>query len=126
MRPKTESAVHVTHDIPPLPKGKTVIDVFADFLRYLIKCAGIYIEQMHLYGAELWNNLLPRAEFVLTHPNGWEGAQLGMMRKAAIMAGLIPDTQNGRLRLTFVTEGEASLYFCISNGLTNEAIKVSR
>jgi hypothetical protein len=124
MRPETKSAAHATHDIPAMPTGKMVIDVFADFLRYLLKCAKIYIEQMHLYGAELWKNLLPRAEFVLTHPNGWEGAQLSMMREAAVMAGLIPDTRNGHLRLTFVTEGEASLHFCISNGLTNEAIKV--
>jgi hypothetical protein len=124
MRPKTKSAAHVTQDIPPLPKGKTAIDVFADFMRYLLKCAKLYIEQTHPNGVELWKSLQPNAEFVLTHPNGWEGAQQGMMRKAAVMAGLVPDTEDGRLRLTFVTEGEASLHFCISNGSTNEAIKV--
>ena len=35
LRPKTRSAAHVTGKIVPLPKGKTAIDVFADFLRYL-------------------------------------------------------------------------------------------
>lgn len=47
-----------------------------------------------------------------------------MMRKAAVMAGLIPDTEDGHSQLSFVTEGEASLHCCIQGGLTNEAIKV--
>ena len=47
-----------------------------------------------------------------------------MMRKAAVMAGLIPDTEDGHSQLSFVTEGEASLHCCIQSGLTNEAIQV--
>ena len=124
LRPKTKSAAHVTEDIPPLPQGKTAIDVFSDFLRYLFKCAKLYIEQTHSNGVELWRSLQSNAEFVLTHPNGWEGAQQSMMRKAAVVAGLVPDTESGRSRLSFVTEGEASLHFCIRNGSTTEAIKV--
>jgi hypothetical protein len=63
-------------------------------------------------------------DFVLTHPNGWEGAQQGMMRTAAVQAGLIPDNENGHSHLSFVTEGEASLHFCVHSGLTNDSIKV--
>jgi hypothetical protein len=124
LRPKTKSAAHVTGKITPLPKGKTAIDVFADFLRYLYQCAQKYIEETHFNGVKLWENLRPTSEFVLTHPNGWEGAQQGMMRWAAVTAGLIPDGAEGQARLSFVTEGEASLHFCIQKGLTNEAIKV--
>ena len=47
-----------------------------------------------------------------------------MMRTAAIQAGLIPDNEDGRSHLSFVTEGEASLHFCVQSGLTNDAIKV--
>jgi hypothetical protein len=65
-----------------------------------------------------------RTEFVLTHPNGWEGAQQSMMRTAAVQAGLIPDNEDGQSHLSFVTEGEASLHFCVQSGLTNDAIKV--
>ena len=68
--------------------------------------------------------LADRTDFVLTHPNGWEGAQQSMMRTAAVQAGLIPDNQEGHSHLSFVTEGEASLHFCIQSGLTNDAIKV--
>ena len=47
-----------------------------------------------------------------------------MMRTAAVQAGLIPDNQDGHSHLSFVTEGEASLHFCVQCGLTNDAIKV--
>ena len=56
-----------------LPEGKTAIDVFADFLRYLYQYAQKYIEETHFHGIHLWENLRPTSEFVLTHPNGWEG-----------------------------------------------------
>ncbi|KAF8161586.1 hypothetical protein B0H34DRAFT_673485 [Crassisporium funariophilum] len=123
LRPKAKSSAHVTHRIPPLPPGKSAIDIFADFLRYLHRCARTYIEETHANGVQLWHGLEARTEFVLTHPNGWEGAQQGQMRTAAVKAGLIPDTEAGHARLSFVTEGEASLHFCIQSGLTNEAIK---
>lgn len=74
----------------------------------------------------MWTTLQWTADFVLTHPNGWEGAQQNLMRKAAITAGLIPDTPAGHSRLIFVSEGEASLHFCVQKELTNEAIKVSK
>ena len=63
-------------------------------------------------------------QFVLSHPNGWEGAQQAKMRRAAIQGGLIPDTDEGRSRIRFVTEGEASLHACVLNGLAAEVLKV--
>ena len=39
------------------------------------------------------------------------------MRKAALLAKLIPETTAGHARLSFVTEGEASLHFAVQNGL---------
>ena len=47
------------------------------------------------------------------------------MRRAAISAGLVPDTAAGAARIHFVTEGEASLHFCIASGLAGENIRVS-
>ncbi|KAF9524973.1 hypothetical protein CPB83DRAFT_871039 [Crepidotus variabilis] len=123
LRPNTTSTAFVSEKIPPLPKGKAAVDVFADFLGYLHQCARLYIEETHANGADLWRSLETRTEFVLTHPNGWEGGQQGLMRKAAISAGLVPDTDDGRSRLSFVTEGEASLHFCIQSGLTTRAIQ---
>ncbi|KAJ3523687.1 hypothetical protein NMY22_g11331 [Coprinellus aureogranulatus] len=102
--------------IPPLPPNTTVIQVFADFMKYLHGCAKEYICDTH--GEKLWTSLESDIIYVLTHPNGWGGAQQGHMRKSAILAGLVPDTEEGKSRVHFVTEGEASLHFCLSNGLT--------
>ena len=72
----------------------------------------------------MWHTLEDHTECVLTHPNGWEGAQQSMMRTAAVQAGLMSDNEDGHSHLSFVTEGEASLHFCVQSGLTNDAIKV--
>ena len=103
--------------IPPLPLKKTVVEVFADFLAYLLECALRYIQDHHANGEELWDSVKDQIYFVLSHPNGWEGSQQAQMRKAAVLAKLIPDTIPGRARLSFVTEGEASLHFSVKNGL---------
>ena len=124
LRPKLTSSASVTKKIPPLPKGKTAVQVFADFLKYLHKCSQKYIEETQIAGSVLWQNLESTTEYVLSHPNGWEGGQQTLMREAAMKAGLIPDTEDGRSRLSFVTEGEASLHYCIQNGLTAETNKV--
>lgn len=112
-------------DLRPLPLGKSVVQVFADFLCYLYKCAKTYITESHPNGESLWHSFGERIEIILTHPNGWEGAQQGEMRKAAILAGLVPDTTAGHSRIHFVTEGEASLHFCVNGGLAANLFRVS-
>ena len=46
------------------------------------------------------------------------------MRQAAVEAGLVPDTPAGRDRVSFVTEGEASLHFAVENGALSQASEV--
>ena len=108
----------LTDEIPPLPLNKTVVEVLADFLVYLLECASSYIQETHANGADLWASVEDQIHFVLSHPNGWEGAQQAQMRKAAVLAKLIPDTTAGHACLSFVTEGEASLHFAVQNGLS--------
>ena len=125
LRPKGLSQGHITdRDILPLPPNVTPIKAFADFLRYLFQCARNYIETTHASGTELWNSVKDRTEIVLSHPNGWEGPQQSQMRQAAVLAGLIPDSPDGQDRLQLVTEGEASLHFCVRNGFATDAMKV--
>ncbi|KAH9895579.1 hypothetical protein C8Q73DRAFT_789379 [Cubamyces lactineus] len=111
--------------VPPLrlPAGKTIVDIFADFLEYLFNCTRGYISETHGNGDTIWSSFEDRIEFILSHPNGWEGLQQGKMRDAAITAGLIPDTPAGRARVQFVTEGEASFNFCLRNGLADNVIQ---
>ncbi|KAF8181785.1 hypothetical protein BJ912DRAFT_882045 [Pholiota molesta] len=113
----------VGDDIPPLPLNKTVVEVFADFLAYLFECASSYIQEAHPNGINFWASVKDQIDFVLSHPNGWEGAQQSEMRKAAVLAKLVPNTATGHARLSFVTEGEASLHFAIENGLPDGAMK---
>ena len=91
----------------------------------MYSCARTYFTESNYNGEDWWSKLEPQAEYILSHPNGWEGAQQGMMREAAVKAGLIPNNEDGRARLFFVTEGEASLHFCIKQGLMSQATKVS-
>ena len=37
---------------------------------------------------------------------------------------LVPDTDAGRARIRFVTEGEASLHACVLSGLASEVLSV--
>ncbi|RXW16090.1 hypothetical protein EST38_g9766 [Candolleomyces aberdarensis] len=115
LRPKTNATMADRDEIPPLPPNKTVVQVFTDYMRYLHQCAKDYLSETH--GALFWKSLEDEILYVLTHPNGWEGPQQATMRNAAILAGFVPDTVEGRSRVSFVTEGEASLHFCLSYGL---------
>ena len=111
-------------DLKPLPKGKTATQVFGDFLAYLLGCAKKHITEDHHNGESLWASVRGQIDFVLSHPNGWEGAQQSKMRQAAVHAGLVPDTPAGHARVHFVTEGEASVLYCLDNGLATDAIQV--
>ena len=103
-----------------------MVEVFADFLRYLLECASSYIQDTHANGPDLWNSVKFHILFVLSHPNGWEGKQQSEMRRAAILAGLVPDDASVYSRLLFVTEGEVSLHFSVENGLPTGAMEVCR
>lgn len=108
----------------PLPKRKTAVHVFGDFLAYLYRCTRNFITDTHANGSVLWNQVESDIQFVLSHPNGWEGAQQSKMRRAAIYGGLIPETNEGKARIRFVTEGEASLHACVLNGLAADVLSV--
>lgn len=110
--------------LPPLPVGKSVLDVLSDYLRFLYQCTEAYIIEHHPMGENLWKSLVLTTEFILSHPNGWEGLQQRMMRQAAVLAGLVNDEIDGDKRVYFVTEGEASLQFCIWNNLAVSALNV--
>lgn len=112
-------------ELRPLPPNKNVIEVFGDFLAYLFKCAKNFIVESHPNGPSLWQSLGDNIDIVLSHPNGWEGAQQDRMRQAAVQAGLVPATPAGRARLSFVTEGEASIQYCVSLGMASGSLAVS-
>ncbi|KAI0303781.1 hypothetical protein B0F90DRAFT_1708994 [Multifurca ochricompacta] len=122
LRPQTMKLKMNGMRLPPLPKGKTAVQVFGDYLGYLFKCTKSFIIDTHAGGSSLWRAVEEDLQFVLSHPNGWEGAQQTKMRRAAVYGGLVPDTDAGKARIRFVTEGEASLHACVLNGLAKEML----
>ena len=124
LRSKFGEGRNISSKIPPLPLNKTIVQVFADFLSYMLKCASSYIQETHANGLDLWDSVKNDIHFILSHPNGWEGTEQNQMRRAAVLAKLIPDKPNGHSRVDFVTEGEASLHFVIRNGVLADAMQV--
>ncbi|KAM6497431.1 hypothetical protein JOM56_007904 [Amanita muscaria] len=97
-------------EIQSLPKNKTPVQAFGDLLRYLFQSTKKYITDSELCS---WDSVERNIDFILSHPNGWEGKQQSQMRKAAIAAGLV-DKSEALERISFVSEGEASLHFCLN------------
>jgi len=107
-----------------LPKGKTIVDVFADFMRYLFDSTKELFISSDTNGELRWNSVSSEIELVLTHPNGWGSTQRTKQRTAAVQAGIVPDTEEGHSRVHFVTEGEASLNFCATHTQAGKDVKV--
>ncbi|KAF5373782.1 hypothetical protein D9758_000895 [Tetrapyrgos nigripes] len=113
----TRGDSNMNQAIAPLPPGKTVVDVYSDFLFYLMSCTSKFIKEAMPGGEVVWARIQNSIEFVLTHPNGWGGLEQQQLREAAVAANLIQDTGDDHNRIHFVAEGEASLHFCIMSGL---------
>jgi hypothetical protein len=93
-------------------------------MRYLLDCTKRYFVEHIMNGRRKWSALLPTAQFILSHPNGWGGKQQSKLRKIAVRAGLIKDTITDRARVHFVTEGEASVHYCLLQNLVEETTLV--
>ena len=109
-----------------LPTGKTIIDVFVDFMRFLFHSTRKVFKDSEPNGEIRWNSISGSIELVLTHPNGWRGPQQTHLRNAAIKAGIVQDTLAGRSRVHFVTEGEASFSFCAAYTEAGKGLRVCR
>ena len=116
-----EAKRHTTTD---LPKGKTAVDLFADFIRYLFDSTVAHIKEVEPTGELLWKNFGPTVELLLTHPNGWEGQQQEVMRRAVVQANIFNEAE-ARNRVSFVTEGEASFNYCVTHTKSGESLEVS-
>lgn len=123
LRTKHLASSHIKDDdIPPLPQNIDAVRVLSDFIKYLFNCSRDYIVESYPSGSDLWQSLENQTEFVLTHPNGWEGPQQQQIREAAQLAGLVPSSEDGQSRLHLLTEGEASLNFCVTTVLASSSL----
>ena len=107
-----------------LPRGKSIVDVLADFMRYLFESTKTLFKASEPNGELRWASVSGNIELVLSHPNGWGGPQQTQLRTAAVRAGIVPGTRAGRSRVHFVTEGEASFSFCATHTQAGKNLKV--
>ncbi|XP_006460500.1 hypothetical protein AGABI2DRAFT_67456 [Agaricus bisporus var. bisporus H97] len=120
---KSSNPLPTTIKIPPLPPTKSIIDILSDFLHYLNECTKQYIEDSHpgIGTRVLSRDSKSKIEYILSHPNRWDGSPRGLMRQAAEKAGLI--SPGGINEVTFISEGEASLNMCIEHDLLSDSIR---
>ena len=93
--------------LPPLPLGKTPVDVISDYLRCLWAYGKGKITD------EIGSVVdLDSADVLLTVPAAWDAAGCALMREAAISASLVQSARGGdknwRDRLKIITEPEAA------------------
>ncbi|KIW05008.1 uncharacterized protein PV09_04165 [Verruconis gallopava] len=101
-------------NLPPLPPGKSEIDVAADYLFHL-RCA--MRNQLQKTLGEVFNREERNIRYYLTVPAIWNDSAKAATRAAAIQAGFLRDENDNRL--TLVTEPEAAAMFCSKAGLLN-------
>jgi hypothetical protein len=106
-----------------LPKGKSKQDVFSDFIRYLFDSAKAFIQESEPVGKKLWESLEPNIDLILSHPNGWDGREQEILRRAVVQASVFTEAE-AISRVSFVTEGEASFNFCVINTVSGESLEV--
>lgn len=101
-------------NLPPLPPGKSEIDVAAD---YLFKLRQAMRSQLQKTLGEVFNREERNIRYYLTVPAIWNDAGKAATRAAAIQAGFLRDENDNRL--TLITEPEAAALFCSKAGLLN-------
>ena len=109
--------------VTPPPMGKSIVNLFADFIRYLFDHTVAHIKETEPTGEFLWENFGPKVELVLTHPNGWEGRQQEVMRKAVVQADIF-NKEEALSRVSLVSEGEASFNYCVTSTKSGESLEV--
>ncbi|KAB5560016.1 Hsp70-like protein [Coniochaeta sp. 2T2.1] len=101
-------------NLPPLPPGKSEIDVAAD---YLFKLRQAMRAALLKTLGEVFNREERNIRYYLTVPAIWNDAGKAATRAAAIQAGFLRDENDNRL--TLVSEPEAAALFCSKTGLLN-------
>lgn len=108
-------------DLDPLPFGIKAETIASQFLIFMVSCVGQYIMTRHSNGSEILNSLAESTRYVITIPNGWELPQQQALRRACVEAGLV--TEANAHTVSFVTEAEASINFCVQSNSMSESLR---
>ena len=119
----TVSAVDILRFVD-IPNGITLMKIYVDFLRYLLKHTEEYFVSQILQGQSEWSRHSPSMDVVIAHPNGWGVKEQDFLRRAAVTAGYAT-AENAPSQIKFVSEAEASVHFCIFHLDIDSKMKVS-
>lgn len=100
--------------LPPLPLGKTNIDVAAD---YLTKVRQATCVQLRKTLGQVYDKEESKIHYCFTIPVFWNDKAQAQFRTAIVHAGFIKDTEHERL--SFIPEPLATISFCTKSGLMN-------
>ncbi|EUC65714.1 heat shock 70 kDa protein 12A [Rhizoctonia solani AG-3 Rhs1AP] len=103
----------------PLPFGVSLAKIYTDFLGYLLRHTRTYFEEHVIHGSLIWEKCATNMLIVLAHPNGWSTREQSFMKQSLMEVG--PEYKN--YQVTFVTEGEASVHFCMYNSNMDSALE---
>ncbi|KAF9442465.1 hypothetical protein P691DRAFT_681457, partial [Macrolepiota fuliginosa MF-IS2] len=124
------SVADITHtNLPTLPIFIPIEKAYTDFLRFILEHIEEFFCKHHASGKDIWDQLFPTAEVILTIPNGWEIKQQSQVREAAVAAGFvgkIGDARNleeGMQRIHFLSEAEAAMIYAMDSGYINSWIQ---
>jgi hypothetical protein len=118
------SAIRAKHNIivQPLPQGIPIEQIYADFFRYLYDNTRNFFLTREVDGANVWDRLKDRIEFVLPCPNGWGSWEFGLLRKAAVLGGLVQNSETS-WRMHFVSEAEAAVHYLLAHTELGDQLK---
>ena len=111
-------------ELGTLPNDLSPTKVMGDFLRYLYTEALEYIKTYHVDGSEIIDEVGDNKSFILSLPNGWTGLPQQRMREATVVGGLVKNDNEARIKIKFVSEGEASALSCLANKLCPPNLQV--
>jgi hypothetical protein len=106
-----------------LPLGKSLQDVFSDFIRYLFDSAKSFIQESEPLGKSLWVAVENDINLILSHPREWGSRELEFLRKAVVRASVFTE-EEALTRISFITEEEATFNFCVAHTTPDEPLKV--
>lgn len=96
--------------VSALPAGVTLLQVYTDFLQYLISQTRRHLNDVT--GSDPWDSLGDRVEILLTHPNRWGSYEQQFLEHAIVTAGILP-LGSVLARLKFAEESSAAASFCL-------------
>ncbi|KIM82435.1 hypothetical protein PILCRDRAFT_462174 [Piloderma croceum F 1598] len=124
LHPTNGRTHNLAMELEYLPTGITIMQIYVDFLRYLLRHTKEYFESHILQGQSEWSRYSPAMDVVIAHPNGWGVKEQDFLRRAAVTAGYVTP-QNALSQIKFVSEADASVHFCIFHMDVDSKMNVS-